>query len=595
MKQDSVTAREPGPEGPGQAPSSGTAHWGDWREYLRRAMLGVPVVVSSGFLLLVFGPLDLYLQNADEFPFTETEMIKPFLLPSLETCARAVCCLVLLRGRMLDLVVSLILGITLAAWVQGTFLNIGYGELDGATIQWGNYGWLAVIDTAAWVVMIGAPVLLLFMNRRLWKIATVVLPAALVGSLSFALVAELAESGTAARRASGEDVDFLGPEVPTYDGVFTASSTANQYIIVLDMMDQELVKEIQAEEPDFFSSHLDGFTQFDAHVSNYFRTLPSAANILTGQDYQFDEPLDQYFSRAYRDGDFLPLLRTAGYSTNIYATNLYSYYAIDDIRDLADNVAWSETEPHGSSMTEGMLRLDGFRYAPHILKPVFWTTTDEFQRISSTLTFGSPFNNDNFAFHKLLRREGFTLDGSQPRFSYIHLDGAHYPFIMDRNAEEVPLNWDNQAEQAHGVFLIMFDFIDELKRVGAYQDASIVITADHGTVIRGGDLPRLTAPRLTSLFVKPAGAAGTPLAHSTAPTQVENVRALLLQDAGVLPADGPPTVFEIDEDADAPRDIFHRRGANVNEGVIDHWQIIGDARDWSNWHFIDQRPTEYWG
>jgi hypothetical protein len=33
----------------------------------------------------------------------------------------------------------------------------------------------------------------------------------------------------------------------------------------------------------------------------------------------------------------------------------------------------------------------------------------------------------------------------------------------------------------------------------------------------------------------------------------------------------------------------------VDEGLIDHWQITGDARDWSNWHFIDEKRTTYWG
>jgi hypothetical protein len=208
----------------------------------------------------------------------------------------------------------------------------------------------------------------------------------------------------------------------------------------------------------------------------------------------------------------------------------------------------------------------------------------------------SPFGNDNFVFYNMLRSQGVTLDGPQPRFSFIHLNGAHNPATMNRDVRRVPADSVSLAEQARGVFQIMFDFIDELKRVGAYKDASIVITADHGHWTADADAEPLAAPRLSALFVKPAGAEGAPLQHSSAPTQMENVRATLLEDAGVpVPADGPPTVFDLPEDSTTPRDFFYRRGQNVNEGLIDHWRVTGDARDWGNWRFVGETPTQYWG
>jgi hypothetical protein len=589
-----TATRQPDPRDADQASDEARTRWGDWRGYARRAAMAVPVSLAPTFLLFLFGPLDLYLQNAGEFPFSEGDLAKSMVILFVEIAGLTACVLTLLRGRAHRVAVSLLVGLTAAAWAQSAFLNVGYGELDGASARWERYGWLAVVDTAVWLVIVAAPFALLVLSRRAWRVTMWALPTVLVASLGFALVAEQAGAEGASERGTAAD-EFLGPETPTYDGIFTASSTANQYIIVLDMMDQEFVEEIQAEEPDFFASHLDGFTEFDAHISNYARTLPSAADMLTGARYQFDEPLDQYFARAYRESDFLPRLREAGYSTNIYATDRYSYHSINDIRDLADNVKHAKTEPDTLALTAAMLRLDAFRYMPHLLKPLFWTGSGDFTVNTPQRSFDAEFSNSNFAFYDLLKHEGFTKDGPQPRFSYIHLDGAHPPFTIDRDVNRVAAASDPQTEQARGAFKIAFDFIDGLRETGAYKDATIVITADHGNITVAGDSDPMSEPRLTALFVKPAGAEGTPLAHSTAPTQMENVRALLLEDAGVgLPSD-PPTVFEVDQDSVAPRDLFHRRGSGVRGGLIDHWQVTGDARDWTNWHFIDQWPAQYWG
>lgn len=77
------------------------------------------------------------------------------------------------------------------------------------------------------------------------------------------------------------------------------------------------------------------------------------------------------------------------------------------------------------------------------------------------------------------------------------------------------------TEQAKGAFKMVFDYLDELKRLGVYEDATIVITADHGQWPSNGDREPMTGPRLTALFVKPAGSAGVPMAYSAAWRLVE--------------------------------------------------------------------------
>jgi hypothetical protein len=569
------------------AVSKGRFWWGDRRSFRRRLGVALPAGLAGPFLFFGFGFLDLYLRNSDEFPFGFAQLAGPSLLLAAALGLVVALVLLALRGRVFDAVVSVVLGLALAAWTQANFLNIDYGELNGVAIRWERYARLALADTLAWLVLVSAPLVLRLVSRRVWNVFAWLAPVAVIAAGNVGLVSVYSQAEVDPWRAATSDY-------PTYEGLFTASSTANQYIFVLDMMDQKFVQEIEAEEPDFFASHLDGFTQFDNHISNYTRTLPSTVDMLTGQRYQFDEPQGEYMARAYQDGSFLPALRRAGYSTNIYATNRYSYSSVNDIKGLADNVRPAEIITPTGVILRGFARLAGFRYAPHVLKPTFWTPVDPFRNSKPDASKMDPFSNGNLEFHRRLKAGGVVLDGPRPRFSFIHLDGAHNPARINADAEPVEPDSVSLTEQAKGAFKIVFDYLDELKRLGRYKDATIVITADHGHWLEA-DYEELAQPRLTALFVKPAGAEGTRLAHSDAPTEMANVRAALLEDAGAPNLEGAPSAFEVDPDSTAPRDFFYRRGQNVDEGLIDHWQVTGDARDFANWHFKARKETAYWG
>ncbi|MDR1188024.1 MAG: hypothetical protein LBK95_11315 [Bifidobacteriaceae bacterium] len=561
--------------------------WRDSRRFRRRLAIALTTGLAAPFLFFGFGFLDLYLRNPSEFPFSFGQLALPTLGLAAGIGLLIAAVLVILRGRVFDLAVSLVLGVTLAAWVQANFLNLDYGELNGVAIRWEHYTRWAVVDTAIWLALIAAPVVLRLVSRKIWNLAAWLFPTAVIAAGTVGLVATY----------SGADIKPWEPpsaDFPTFEGAFTASAGPNQYIFVLDMMDQHFVEDIRREYPDFFESNLDGFTEFDNHISNYSRTLPSAVDMLTGERYQFDEPVAQYTARAYQKGTFLPSLRAAGYSTSIYATNRYSYTYIEDIEELADNIRPAVMDVPELVMLKGTARLAGFRYAPHIFKPTFWTPVEPFARVKPDLSTVDPFSNGNVEFYSRLKASGLSLDGAQPRFSYVHLDGAHNPARINAEVEPVPVDSVPLEVQAKGAFKIVFDYLEELRRLGRYKDASIVITADHGQWLGRDDPPR-PQPRLTSLFVKPAGVEGAPLAHSDVPTDPANVRATLLADAGVEDPDGFPTVFEVPLDSDRVRDFYYRRGQNVDEGLIDHWQVRGDARDFGNWEFIGETRTTHWG
>lgn len=67
-------------------------------------------------------------------------------------------------------------------------------------------------------------------------------------------------------------------------------------------------------------------------------------------------------------------------------------------------------------------------------------------------------------------------------------------------------------QQTAGDLNMITEYIGQLKKLGIYDDTTIIITADHGIT---GTLEELDYERMPSLFIKPAGTDDTePMKYS---------------------------------------------------------------------------------
>lgn len=60
--------------------------------------------------------------------------------------------------------------------------------------------------------------------------------------------------------------------------------------------------------------------------------------------------------------------------------------------------------------------------------------------------------------------------------------GAHSPYKIDRNANLPTTNKVNRSDQALGCLFIVSEFINQMKAADLYENATIIITADHGQI-----------------------------------------------------------------------------------------------------------------
>jgi hypothetical protein len=547
-------------------------------------------VAAASSLLIVFGVLDLWRLNAGELPFALSDLLRPTLIVGAAVWAAGTLLLSVLRGRVFDVAVSLVAGLGAAAWMQANLLGMDLGELAGTTIRWESYMRQTLLNTAAWAGILLAPLVIRLVSKRLWLGLIWAVPA-LVSAMCLIGLTEgfSASAGQPPHPVSAD-------KVVSIEGITDVSPAGNIYIFVLDMLDQRNVEAVQAAEPDLLASNLTGFTEFENYVSRFSKTQPSAINLLTGQDYFFDNSWARFTHDAYQQSDLLHQLRQAGYSTNIYATNRYSFAVPQDIEAVADNVAGAHQSIDQAAMIEGMIRLSALRYAPSLVKPSFWSDGSAFDRAVQVEDGPAPYVTDDIALYRSAK-DGLVVTDGPPRFSFIHLNGSHPEYVMDRNAQPLaPGAEGNQVDQTIGAFKVVFAYLDELRRYGLYDNATVVIVGDHGnfTVEPGGELNRipLNSPARTGLFVKLPGDSSTPLAHSMAQVTFANVRTAILNNAGLDSAEGAVNLFNVPEDRDIARPYYYRLAPAEGPALVEEWEVIGDASIWENWRMVREFATE---
>ena len=86
----------------------------------------------------------------------------------------------------------------------------------------------------------------------------------------------------------------------------------------------------------------------------------------------------------------------------------------------------------------------------------------------------------------------------------IHLAGTHAPYTLDRAGRPAE-GESTYVDQGIGVLNIVAEYLRDLKDSGLYDEATIVVTADHGEWYLADEITGPTAPML---MVKPSTAAG---------------------------------------------------------------------------------------
>ena len=555
------------------------------------------VAIALGLTLCIIGPCDIFFNNIEEFSFSVSDFVLWSTLFCLLTVAIVSGILLPLKGRYFDVAYAIFFALTFLLFLQGNYLNIGLNSLAGdGQGESANQAVINVINTIVWVlVMAGcvASVILIKGNGR--EMIRTVGTIAMVTVIGMQLIPLVVGAMTAQSKDGSDEND----RVLTYENFNVIGKENNVLYFVIDRFDYSFYENYAKHEaPELFEG-LDGFTYYADTVTLYPRTYPAAAYMVTGVEHDFLDARTDYLDDAYENSPFLRLLQKEGYDINIYVEEYYSYNRANSMADYCKNVSNGVSDfqvVNKVNLSWDMLRLSLYRYFPFAAKKVVGNiSTPEFAQYIVYDTEYPKYTLDMKNAYEFLSQNGIQVSNSKKNFSFIHIDGCHTPNLYNENFEAC------DASEAYDVtvslkqsFKIINMYIDKLKELGLYENATIIIGGDHGSLLMdnsssagfaGADtvlLNERNQPFLSALFVKPSGKSSTPLAESYAPiAQADLIPTILFSEKIETELDFGRTIYEVGEDEIRERKcVFHRRLGNDEEVVF---KIVGSGRDLNNW------------
>ncbi len=619
--------------------------------FKERLLPSILLAILAPLCVCCVAPFEIFGGNLSEFKFVLMDFWGYCLLIGL--CAAAILATVLLlcRGRAFDVVFGVIYGLSIMFFIQSNYLSLAQTSLSGDGNEAGAAVWKIVLNTAIWVaVTVGCVLVMLLLNRHkdtVRLIATMVLIVmifmSLVSVLTVSLTTDIlgSDSATETVTETETEIETSAPETTTSsdsqgavgsetgEGTGTESSTAavtesateteteteapaepdverlltvenlntfasgqNILVFIVDRFAAEYYIESLVECPEIFDE-LAGFTFFEDYISRYPRTFPAIPHLITGVETDFSLSREDYFKSAYQTAPLMYALKDQGYDINIYTDTYYGYNNAAYMAGYASNLSLKSSYKivKKPRLSLDMLRLALYRSLPAVAQPVVGDiSTPTFEKYVKYDAEHEVYKTDMKGIYEWVTAEDFTLREAEKGYSFIHLSGCHLP--NQYNADFGPVSDADKYSSTVAMqqsFKIINRYIRELKRLGLYENSTIIITGDHASI--GSDRKYPYYPHLTGLMVKPAGVATGETVISSAPIQTEDIFATILQEANAPLLDAEwRTVFEIEEDEIRTRryhfQCYLPDSKQYDEGI---YEITGPGNAMENWKLVEIR------
>ena len=565
-------------------------------DYSLKSRIGLAAIVSGflSFTLCFAAPAEIVSASAGSLVVRLVDVLPVivgmFLLVWI--LLAAVACL--FKKRAFAVVVAVVFSVALSCYTQALFMNVGLPQADGGVVHWGDYTTITVLSAAAWIALIALSVVAVIRYPRKAQMGFCLVALALV-VVQGAGVASLFVGESGASNVAGRTM------MVSEKGLLDVSAKTNVVEFVLDNYDTALLEQAVSEEPEMFDG-FEGFTWFKDSAGSMIPTRYGNVFLLTGVLPREDEPFSAFLANRYARSPYLGDIRKAGYDVGVYSDTLGEQYlsadeAIQHLYRYTSNIAPLDRDAMDVPATAAsLLRCALYRDLPWLVKPLAWFYTDEVNRSM----FGSgraasdktPYLMDDGSLLSRLRTEGLSTNDQDASYRYIHVIGAHDPFSLDRNGEEVGVGNSNPLDQAIGSMKIVETYINELKQLGVYDQTTVIVTTDHGSWwCQEGEIDQPKSPIV--LFKPAASVAGgrdKPLAVSESPVSAGDILATVEEVIGApnSASFGESLVDKVEDGSyyrkgEQTRYFYMTTSDGVHDQKIQKYAINGDARDLCSW------------
>lgn len=516
---------------------------GDILKKIRAIGLSFCICLLFTFMLLIFGPSEIFFANNDQFQFVFGDFALRLILISVIFSVIYGIIAGILPAPINRIMNGIILGISIAGYIQVMFLNKGLDLMGLNADGYNTTTAKLATNIAIWIVIIALSV---FASIKATKQAYIAFATFALGVVQLTALISLV--------VTAKEECFSYPKMQYHlsgDEQYCLSNNENTVVFILDCFSNLELDNALIADPDCLAPFND-FTRYDNGDCVYFGTFPSVTHMFTHDLVNFDLTVNEWLTEAWGSEPctyFYDEIHKKDYRVNFYTNELTVLTGGNKPEDLIAgkidnfNEAPLERIVDRPALTKGMVKMSAYRLFPDILKNHFYAQASDYQDVVKVID--DPINHQNYDFISGLREHGLSTIDCPGMLTVQHLMGTHV-FQNDVYGERKD---DASAEEtAIGCLYIVSEYLEEMKRLGLYDSSTIIVTADHGSAY--GQVP--------IFLLKRAGETSDSLSTNIAPISHMDFLATLADFSGIDPTPIGPTIDSFNPGDERERKFYLR-------------------------------------
>ncbi len=427
---------------------------------------GLLVVLSITATLFILGPTSVFFDNYYGLTFSFSDLMLEMAFPFIITTVILLLLVVIVPNKLSNTLLSLLLMVGVAFWLQGLFLTFGYGILDGST-DLSKLKLQGFISTITWIICILIGVLL---SKKIITLVKPVIFIIIISQLSLIIPSVINATNVKSNMATKDDIGenkevYLTVEdMKNHRDMFNFSKDKNIIYIILDTFDYKIFEKLLNE--DKIKKAFKDFTIYSNYSTVIQYTDLSVLSQFAGKVYDNSIPIKEMIKESFTSGYSAPeVLKDNGWSNKVYTKYAYyHYHHTPKLYDSAYKVSNTNSSDFNLNKVNEIIDASYFKYMPHFLKGNFLVNESHIEW--------------DFWFLDFVRNKQFKNQSEKPVFFTVQLHAFHGPYVVDKDLNVVESS--NINDQGYASLMMVNEFLDKLKESGVYDNSLIIITGDHG-------------------------------------------------------------------------------------------------------------------
>ncbi|MDO5444385.1 MAG: sulfatase-like hydrolase/transferase [Eubacteriales bacterium] len=435
----------------------------------RNAFLsGFIVLLGISALYFIYGPLELYANNIEDFAYDLGDLVSVMPLAAILAASFTAAVLAVLKRfnrRVWKTALIVLFVFFITSYIQGIFLSRDLPPMDGTPVSWKEFNFQRKYSIICIIIL----AIIMFFTIRHVGFEKVI---SIIKLASIALTAMILISSFLLIFSDGVTQD-KPKQYASDEGLLEMSTEDNLVVFLVDAIDADAFREVYEYHPEFEELFKD-FTFFPNTMAGYPYTSRAIPHILSGTWYENQGSFTDWCNGVFSSSELISKLKDDEYRLGFYCSE---YNFAEALSDTFENlhIQQAEIDPLPFLLTQ--LKLSAYRFFPYDLKKAVMLTAEEVGTSTAAKQSDDEYKCLPEELEETFKKNDiFTSD--QKQFKFIYTYGAHLPFEYESQSEMI----DNYTylSSVEKTMSVCAEYLSRLKESGVYDNSSIVILADHG-------------------------------------------------------------------------------------------------------------------